>query len=94
MDKETIAVYARAIAMAITTALSIAALLGYNAPIIEENTIVAVVAAILTVAVNILNHWKNNDYTIEAKTGTKIMKNMKLHRNDAGSERGADKWQA
>lgn len=85
MDKETIQVYARAIAMAITSALSIAALLGYNAPILEENQIAAVIVAILTVAINILNHWKNNDYTIEAKTGTKIMREMKAHRNDAGS---------
>lgn len=85
MDKESIEVYARAIAMAITTAISIAALLGYNAPVIEEHTIVAVVVAVLTVIVNIVNHWKNNDYTIEAKTGTRIMRDMKANRNNAGS---------
>lgn len=85
MKNKDIGLYARIIAMVITTAISIAALLGYNVPVVEENTMVAVIAAVLTVLVNIWNHWKNNNYTIEARTSQKILDQMKSARTMAGS---------
>lgn len=85
MKKEDIGTLARAITTAVVAILGVLTILGFEVPVINENAFTAGIAAVLYVLILIWNHWKNNDYTIEAKTGTRIMREMKEHRNDAGS---------
>ena len=84
MSKENIGTLARAITTAIVAILGVLTILGVKVPIINENTMTTVISAVLYVAVLTWSHWKNNDYTIEAKTGTKIMRQMKADRHKAG----------
>lgn len=84
MNREDIGTLARAITTAIVAILGVLTILGIKVPIINENTMTTVISAVLYVAVLAWSHWKNNDYTIEAKTGTKIMRQMKADRHKAG----------
>lgn len=86
MDKDKIGLLARAITTAIIAILGVLTILGVNIPVINENTLTAVISGVLYVAVLIWNHWKNNNYTIEAKIGQSVVNELKATRKYAGSE--------
>ena len=86
MDKDKIGLLARAITTAILAILGVLTILGVNIPVINENTLTAVISGVLYVAVLIWNHWKNNNYTIEAKIGQSVVNELKATRKYAGSE--------
>lgn len=85
MDRDKIGLLARAITTAIVAIIGVLALLGVDVPIINENTMTAVISAILYVGVLAWSHWKNNDYTLEARIKTKEMHELKALNKAAGS---------
>lgn len=86
MSREEIGTLARAITTAIVAIIGVLTLLGVNVPIINENTLTAAISAVLYVAVLAWSHWKNNDYTLEAKIKTKEMRELKALRRAAVSD--------
>lgn len=88
MDKERIGLLARAITTAIIAIIGVLTLLGIKVPVINETTLTAVISALIYVAVLVWNHWKNNNYTIEAKIGQSVIDELKATRNYAGSADG------
>lgn len=85
MDKERIGQLARQITLVIVAIAGVISILGYDVPVIAENTLTAVISAILYVCVLAWNHYKNNDYTIEGRIGTNITRQLKEDRGKYGS---------
>ena len=85
MDKERIGQLARQITLVIVGIVGVLQLVGVNVPIVNENTVTAVISAVIYIAVLVWNHYKNNDYTIEGRIGTSLTRELKANRSRAGS---------
>lgn len=89
MDKEKIGLLARAFAQLVIAVLGVLVIFGVNVPVISENALIETFTAIIYVSVLIWNHWKNNNYTPEAKEAQKRLEELKELRTDVTAEQAA-----
>jgi SPP1 family holin len=67
----------RLIIMIVVGINSIAMLYGYQLIPFTSEEVAAGISAVALVISEVYNHWKNNDYTTEAKEATKQLKEQK-----------------
>ena len=68
----------RLIMMVISCGLYIAAMLGIEIPIVDENIIANVVLTIFGIISFLQSYWKNNSWTTAAQDADKLMQEKKL----------------
>lgn len=89
MNKEKIGLLARLIAQIIVAILGVLVIFGVPVPAGNEDAITRGVYAIIYVGVLVWNHWKNNNYTPEAKEAQARLTELKALRNNVMAEQSA-----
>lgn len=86
MTKADIYRWLRLIGIICTTILAVIGALGVDIPPIQDGVLTGAVASIGVVLMNGWNHWKNNNYTAEAKVIQPQLDELKAMRGKAGGE--------